>query len=251
MKKFIRSRVEDILNLVGLELSLIPPCPPEYEVIFRAVRPFTMTSRRRVYALIDAVDHIVKNGIHGAFVECGVWKRGSSLAAAMAFQSRGQSDRELYLYDTFEGMTKPTNADGSNALKGYQASLDANQTSSWCRSPLDEVRSVVTRSNYPSARIHLIKGKVEDTLPGHAPDQIALLRLDTDWYESTRHELVTLYPRLMPGGVLILDDYGFWEGARKAVDEFISERNITAFLHRIDESGAMLIKPEEFSTTKS
>lgn len=244
MKKFIRSSVEDVLYRFGLELSLIPPCPPEYEATFRAVRPFTMTSRRRVYALIDAVNHIVKNDIPGAFVECGVWKGGSSLAAAMAFQSRGQSDRDLYLYDTFEGMTEPTQADGSAALKGYQASLDANQTSNWCRSPIDEVRSAVTRSKYPSDRIHLIKGKVEDTLPEHAPGQIALLRLDTDWYESTRHELVTLYPRLMPGGVMILDDYGFWEGARKAVDEFLDEQKISSFLHRIDESGAMLIKSE-------
>lgn len=244
MKKIIRSGVENFLHVFGLELSLIPPCTPEYEATFRAVRPYTMTSRRRVYALIDAVDHIVKHKIPGAFVECGVWKGGSSLAAAMAFQTRGQSNRDLYLYDTFEGMTEPTKADGVAAIKGYQASLDGNQISDWCRSPLDEVRSVVSRSHYPKDRIHLIKGKVEDTLPDHAPEQIALLRLDTDWYESTRHELLMLYPRLAPGGVLILDDYGFWEGARKAVDEFIIEQKISAFLHRIDESGAMLIKAE-------
>lgn len=145
MKKLVRSTVEDILYRFGLELSLISPCRPEYEATFRAVRPFTMTSRRRVYALIDAVNHVVKNNIPGAFVECGVWKGGSSLAAAIAFQARGQSERELYLYDTFEGMTEPTEADGTAALKGYRVSLDANQSSNWCRSPIDEIRSVVTR----------------------------------------------------------------------------------------------------------
>lgn len=144
MKKFIRSSVEDILHRFGLELSLIPPCPPESEATFRAVRPFTMTSRRRVYALIDAVNHVVKNNILGAFVECCAWKGGSSLAAAMVFQARGQTDRELFLDDTFKGMTEPTEADGTAALKGYRVSLDANHTSNWCRSPIGEAMSAVT-----------------------------------------------------------------------------------------------------------
>jgi len=92
--------------------------------------------------------------------------------------------------------------------------------------------------------VHLVKGKVEETLPHAAPSRISILRLDTDWYESTLHELVTLYPRLSPGGVLIVDDYGFWAGARKAVDEFFAANNIAAFLHRIDESGIILVKPK-------
>ena len=244
MKKHVRALVENVLFHFGAELALVPSYPSEYEATYRAVRPFTMTSRRRVYALIDAVDHVVKRKIPGDFVECGVWKGGSSLAAAMAFSARKDRDRDFYLFDTFEGMTSPTERDGAAAIKGYDATLTKDKTSSWCHSPIDEVREVIARAGYPQERIHLVKGPVEDTLPGAAPSGISLLRLDTDWYESTRHELVTLYPRLAPGGILIFDDYGFWAGARKAVDEFLTEQKISAFLHRIDESGAMLIKPE-------
>jgi hypothetical protein len=85
-------------------------------------------------------------------------------------------------------------------------------------------------------------GKVEDTIPADIPEKIALLRLDTDWYESTKHELIHLFPRLQKGGVLIIDDYGFWKGARKAVDEYFAENNIQILLNRIDDTGRMAIK---------
>lgn len=97
-------------------------------------------------------------------------------------------------------------------------------------------------SVYPSEHIHFIKGKAEDTIPRHAPRQIALLRLDTDWYESTKHELEHLFHRLSPGGVIIIDDYGFWKGARKAVNEYFLDNNIAILLTRMDETGRMAIK---------
>jgi len=109
-----------------------------------------------------------------------------------------------------------------------------------CYSPLEEVKRNMEATGYPPAQISYIKGKVEDTLPAEAPAQIAVLRLDTDWYESTRHELVHLYPRLSPGGVLIIDDYGYWTGARKAVDEYFRD---SLFLGRIDDTGRIAIKP--------
>src|ERR1051325_10354963 len=99
---------------------------------------------------------------------------------------------------------------------------------------------------YEAARYvagYTLEGTVEETIPAQAPERIALLRLDTDWYESTRHELVHLYPRLVPGGVLIIDDYGHWEGARKAVDEYIAQNNLRLFLNRIDYAGRLAIKP--------
>ncbi len=244
MKKRLRAVVEDTLFLFGMELALVPSYPAEYEATFRAVRPFTMTSRRRVYALIDAVDYIVKRKIAGDFVECGVWKGGSSLAAAMAFRARNDTRRDFHLFDTFEGMTAPTENDGAAAMKGFGSTLTKDRTSTWCRSSIEEVRQVMAKSGFPQERIHFIKGPVEETLPGSAPSVISILRLDTDWYESTRHELATLYPRLAPGGILILDDYGFWAGARRAVDEFLAQERISAFLHRIDETGALLVKPE-------
>ncbi len=110
----------------------------------------------------------------------------------------------------------------------------------WCYSPLEEVKRNMDSTGYPAAEITYVKGKVEDTLPDAAPAQIAVLRLDTDWYESTRHELEHLYPRLAPGGVLIIDDYGYWSGARKAVDEYFGD---SLLLNRIDNTGRMAIKP--------
>ncbi len=97
-------------------------------------------------------------------------------------------------------------------------------------------------TGYPKEKIHLIKGKVEDTIPENIPKEIALLRLDTDWYESTKHELIHLFPLLKPNGILIIDDYGHWEGARKAVDEYISDNNIHILLNRIDYSGRISVK---------
>jgi hypothetical protein len=104
----------------------------------------------------------------------------------------------------------------------------------WCVAGVQSVRKNVLSTGYPEEKLHLVQGKVEDTLPAAAPERIALLRLDTDWYESTRHELVHLYPRLVPNGVLIIDDYGDWVGAKEAVDEFLS---------RMDNTGRLIIKP--------
>jgi O-methyltransferase len=90
----------------------------------------------------------------------------------------------------------------------------------------------------PTDLVHFVPGRVEDTLPDQAPDRISVLRLDTDWYESTWCELVHLYPRLSPGGVLILDDYLWWHGVREAVDRYSRENPPAPYLVRIDDSGA-------------
>jgi O-methyltransferase len=104
------------------------------------------------------------------------------------------------------------------------------------------VRETVLSSGYPEARLHFVRGPVEQTLPEHAPERLALLRLDTDWYESTRHELEHLYPRLADGGVLIVDDYGHWEGARRAVDEYFDGRAAPLLLSRVDYTGRIAVK---------
>jgi hypothetical protein len=85
---------------------------------------------------------------------------------------------------------------------------------------------------------------VEETIPQHAPEQISVLRLDTDWYSSTKHELMHLFPRLSKNGVLIIDDYGHWAGARKAVDEYFADQTIQPLLNRIDQTGRACIKVE-------
>jgi O-methyltransferase len=207
-----------------------------------------MTTPEALLALADSVRHLVSCEVPGAVVECGVWRGGSMLAVARTLQEVGQTNRELYLFDTFEGMTSPS-AEDVHWSGPSAASLLANEPNSdtstlWARATLDQVRTVMESSSYPSSRVHLIKGRVEDTVPDRAPGEIALLRLDTDWYASTKHELVHLYPRLAPNGILIVDDYGCWRGARQATDEYFSEHVPAPLLVRIDESGVRLaVKP--------
>ncbi|HLF75973.1 MAG TPA: TylF/MycF/NovP-related O-methyltransferase [Dehalococcoidia bacterium] len=218
----------------------------ETKALIKQVEPYTMTSPEKILALREALKYIVRSKIPGDIVECGVWRGGSIIVAAHTLLGLGHTSMHMHLYDTFEGMTKPTEVDvdfaGLSALEDW----DQNRLNPFyapARAPIDEVKSLVFATGYPQENFHFIKGPVEQTLPKEAPRQIALLRLDTDWYESTKHELVHLYPLLSPGGVLILDDYGHFEGARKAADEYFQEQGINVLLNRIDYSGRLAIKP--------
>jgi O-methyltransferase len=217
-------------------------------IVERAL-PYTMTGVQRLTALIDAVRYCVHRGVDGAFAECGVWRGGSVLAMILTLQELDAADRELYLYDTFEGMTRPTDHDTSardgDALEVWRRA-DRQGERAWGEMFADDLvgESVVAETllatGYDPDLLHLVAGPVERTLPEHAPARLALLRLDTDWYESTRHELTHLYPRLMDGGVLIVDDYGHWEGCRRAVDEYFAGAPV--LLNRIDYSARMAVK---------
>lgn len=220
--------------------------PPDFDEelisIVERVRPFTMTSPERIAALVHAVDYVVKASIPGDIVECGVWRGGSMMAAALRLQSLGVTDRRLHLFDTFDGMTDPVDADVDLAGGSARSQLDADTERSgdvWAVASQEEVAANLGTVGYDS--VSLVEGRVEDTLPPSDLAEIAILRLDTDWYESTRHELETLYPRLSSGGVLMIDDYGHWQGARRAVDEFFEDRPV--FLSRIDYTGRLAIKP--------
>jgi O-methyltransferase len=211
-----------------------------------AVRDYTMTSLERVAALCEAVRYVTRHSIPGDLVECGVWRGGSMLAAARTLLEQGDRERGLWLYDTFAGMPEPTELDVRNTDGSPAAALLASHdrtTDLWAVSPLDEVKRVMALSEYPGERIRYVQGKVEDTIPAGAPQQIAILRLDTDWYESTHHELVHLLPRVSPGGVLIVDDYGFWQGARQAVDEYLDSSGVRLLLNRIDDTGRIAVMP--------
>jgi O-methyltransferase len=217
--------------------------------IWQQVREYTMTSPVRVSALCEAVRYIVRAGIPGDIMECGVWKGGSMMAAALQLQKVGVNDRQLYLFDTFEGMPPPTSADVSThgvaatEIFGQAGHQSTGLKQPWEASSLEDVRKVLLSTGYPAANIHLVKGKVEDTVPRAAPQKLALLRLDTDWYESTRHEMTHLFPRLASGGVLLIDDYGYWQGSRKAVDEYIEEHRVRILLCRLDESARIAVVP--------
>jgi hypothetical protein len=210
------------------------------DIVARVAPTFTMTSKERVASLCSSVEYIVRCDIPGAFVECGVWRGGSMMAVALALRHLGITDRDLYLFDTFTGMTPPSEID-RHAVTGASAQ-QVLEASAWSPAPIEEVRRNLDSTLYPSNRFTLIKGRVEDTVPARAPEQIALLRLDTDWYDSTLHELIHLYPRLSPRGVLIIDDYGCFDGSKLATDQYISENRLPILLHRIDAEGRMAIK---------
>jgi len=224
--------------------------PADRRIIDRALGD-TMTDQVRLLALIDAVRHCVRRGIPGALAECGVWRGGSVVAMALTLAELGASDRDLYLYDTFEGMTAPTEHDTSAleapALERWERAA-REQTRAWNElfDPAvygeGQVRDAVLATGHPPNCVHLVRGPVEETLPAAAPGQLALLRLDTDWYESTRHELRELYPRLASGGVLIIDDYGHWEGCRRAVDEYFASEAEPILLHRVDYTCRIAVK---------
>ena len=210
--------------------------------------PNTMTGVLRLLGLVSAVRYVAGRGLEGAFAECGVWRGGSVIAMIETLKDLGVGDREIYLYDTFEGMTEPTAEDVSP--------MDGAAADAWEESggrPYKEffhgdafnedlVRENVLATGYPPELLHFVRGPVEETIPGTTPDRLALLRLDTDWYESTKHELEHLYPRLATGGVLIVDDYGHWEGCRRAVDEYFAGSAEPVLLNRIDYTGRIAVK---------
>ncbi len=250
MSNIVKSLVRAVARGLGYEVirhrDTVLEASADDQDIARRVSPFTVTSGHSVHTLLNAVEHVVSRDVPGAIVECGVGKGGSVMAAALKLTALGKSDRDIYLFDTFAGMTEPGSEDlsyqGEAALDQYQRQKIDDNTTDWCQGSLAEVTQAVLGTGYDRERLHFVEGKVEDTVPGQAPEQIALLRLDTDWYQSTRHELVHLYPRLSHGGVLIIDDYGYWQGARKAVDEYIAENGLKLMLHKIDQSARIAIK---------
>jgi O-methyltransferase len=257
--------IKKLVNKVGIDIIRLnkqKKWPGDFESFHKEVvtkvAPYTMTTQERIFGLVEAVNYIEKYKIDGDIVECGVWKGGSMLAIAETLNRHQSHHRRLYLYDTFEGMSAPTEEDVSHddlrAEKLLQSDTNKNENLVWAYSTLEQVKQTMGLSAYPENQIQYIKGKVEDTIPQNLPDRIALLRLDTDWYESTKHELVHLFPKLVPGGVLIIDDYGYWKGARKAVDEYFKENNVRILdeyfkennvrilLNRMDETGRIAVK---------
>jgi O-methyltransferase len=213
--------------------------PPDFERTeiedYLSVAPYTLTGPLRTISLIRSIRYLVQNRISGDIVECGVWKGGSMMAVAKTLLRLNDEDRCLWLYDTYAGMSQPTAVDISVCNVSAQ-DLD------YLRVGLDDVRKAVLSTGYDEGKVFFVKGRVEEALPARMPEQIALLRLDTDWYESTYHELVHLFPRLVRGGVLIIDDYGHWQGARKATDEYLQKNSICMLLGRIDFSARIGVK---------
>jgi O-methyltransferase len=253
VKRIIKEILKSIVHRTGFDIVRYQPhkkpvsledlTDREIEIV-ESVRPFTYTDDTRVAALMYAVGYITDHKIPGNIAECGVWRGGSMMAVARALMSHGDSSRHLYLYDTFDGMPEPTEHDKRFSGEPAQMLLDREPvgTGVWCLASIEDVRTNMLSTGYPEEMIHFIKGKVEETLPSVSPDQLALLRLDTDWYESTKHELIHLFPLLDSRGLLIIDDYGHWQGVRKAIDEYFSEHQLNLYLHRVDYSCRVAVR---------
>lgn len=237
--------INKILNSKQKNVIANPSFPSDFDhreiEIIKSIQPYTMTGPERLYSMIKAMDYVIENQIEGDIVECGVWRGGSMMVAAKILYEKKQQNKTLYLYDTYEGMTQP----GINdvAFDGNHAQELFNETPQWCYATLEDVKRNMESTNYDPTKIKYIKGKVEETIPENIPQKISILRIDTDWYESTLHELNYLYPLLVPGGVLIIDDFGHWKGCRKAVEEYFSSSKFKIFLNRIDYTGRIGIKP--------
>ena len=237
--------------------DIIPEDPADrrFMEMIADVAPYTLTARRGIealYGLYKAVQYIVEKKIPGGFVECGVWRGGAIILCALTLKHFGDLDRRIYLYDTFEGMTAPEardiDWDGVSEKEKWDTAQEIarGHPGATLRSGfggnIETVRKNVLTSGYPEKNFIFIKGPVEQTIPATVPGGISLLRLDTDWYSSTYHELVHLYPLLNAGGVLIIDDYGWCRGAREATDQYFKEKNPRMFLTRTDSSVRMGVK---------
>jgi O-methyltransferase len=251
----IRSAVNRLLAVVGIKIASAKVAEKQFPVeisnsdrkAFRYVRDnnLSTSSDERLFATIMACRYVAERDIQGDFVECGVWRGGNSIIAADVFKNLA-SRRGVWLFDTFAGMTAPTAADvdsrGESADEKYAHSMRGDYNE-WCYAPLEEVQANFSKVGLLTERVKFVKGDVAKTLSGSAemPGVISVLRLDTDWYESTKVELEILYPKLAIGGVLIIDDYGHWGGSRKAVDEYFANRS-RPFLQYIDHTARIGIK---------
>lgn len=208
---------------------------------------YTQTSIPRLINTLKSCRYVVDNNITGDFVECGVWRGGNGILAKLLFEQL-DSDRAIWMFDTFEGMTAPTEFDIESSTKILAAKkYEENQRGSysdWCFASLKEVKNNFINAELKLDGSNFVKGNVCETLmkSENIPSAISVLRLDTDWYESTKIELEILFPILSKYGVLIIDDYGHWEGARKAVDEYFEKQSYKPLLNVIDYTGRSVIK---------
>jgi hypothetical protein len=208
---------------------------------------FTMTPISRLINTVKSCKYAVENNIPGDFVECGVWRGGNSILAKKVFEKLG-SDKKVWMFDTFEGMTQPSGLDISAGSKEPAYSkYELNNRDShneWCYASLEDVKENILTSKLSLNGFNFVKGDVCQTLAdkSNLPESICVLRLDTDWYKSTKAELDNLYPLLSKRGVLIIDDYGHWEGARKAVDEYFIDEEYKPFFNIVDYTGRMALK---------
>jgi len=250
IKNFIKNIIVKLSSYFGYSLinenqKIIELTPYEKKLI-NLVKSYTMTPQIRIYSLIKALKHINQKKILGDYVECGVWKGGNIILFKKIMELSNDYSRKIFAYDTFEGMTEPDENDfdiSKNLNAKFLMNKDKDKkTNIWGVCSLENVKDNIQSNAKNIDNIKFIKGPVEQTLAVqiNIPEKISLLRLDTDWYSSTKKELEILYKKVSPGGIIIIDDYGHWGGSKKAVDEFFSNKYV--WMHYIDYACRLIIK---------
>jgi hypothetical protein len=261
----MKSLIQRMVNGLGYEVrrKVVAPGQADEDVSdfdrealekIRIVHRHTMLPYGRLYSLYDQAVYCEKAGVPGAFVECGTWKGGAVGLMALANLAHGKARRRIHLFDSFDSIPEPDETvDGAKAIKesraaggGTQGRLVPLENFYESRGVLQTNRDLLENAvGYSPDCLRYHQGWFQDTLPRDAAEvgEIAILRLDGDWYASTKVCLEHLYPHVVSGGFVIIDDYGCYEGCKKAVDEYMARNGITAYLHQIDSAGRYLIKP--------
>ena len=250
----LKSLVLSFIKKFNLELKKINSIPNFIELdqderaLIKTIlsKNLSMVSAERLISTLIAVKYVCNNHIRGDFVECGVWRGGNSIVA-LYILNKLKSKKKLWMYDTFAGMTEPTNNDFENhtgqlAINEFKLKSSENYNE-WCYASIDDVKNNI--KNYQkNIDVKFVKGDILQTLKinSNIPNDISVLRLDTDWYESTKLELEILFPRLQKGGVILIDDYGHWGGCKKAVDEYFSKSLSKPLFIPSDYTGRIAIK---------
>ncbi len=219
-----REKVEEFINRIKA-LFLSEP--------YKSALPYTTLTAGRLKKLRELVFQLDKENIIGDVVECGVYNGGSSAILAEA-SSKSLLGRTLFLFDSFSGLPKPEKVDGKKALK-YVGNYKGTK---------EKVFKLLKKVAKTNQNIQLIEGDFEKTIPRFATSEnkISLLHIDADWYSSVKICLDNLYDKVEKGGFIVIDDYGYWEGCKKAVHDFEFEKKIKLDLKKIDSTAVYFQK---------
>lgn len=233
------------LYKLNFELQRFFDTNTERKEVLKKIREYTHVNYSRLKFLWDVVEKSSIHGPRGAFVETGVWRGGC--AGLMSYISKKYGYKNsLYFFDSFEGLPQPTFKDGVDAKK-FSNSKTLGKLKSIQKVKAEESyiqELLFDKLKINSVKVNIVKGWFQNTLPIYKNKikKIAILRLDGDWYESTKTSLVNLYDLVIKGGYVVIDDYFYWDGCKKAVDEFILDRKLNITLKRQDSSGAYFVK---------
>lgn len=191
----------------------------------------TMVGRQRLANVRSAVETVLDEGVPGDLIETGVWRGGVTILMRGILEAWGDTDRRVWVADSFEGLPAPNVEDYPDDAGHDMSGVPTLMVGA------DRVRANFDRYGLLDDQVRFLEGWFADTLPTAPIEQLAVLRLDGDLYESTMDALVPLYDKVSPGGFVIVDDYGAWEPCRKAIDDFRAQHGITDEIVEVDWTG--------------